>query len=298
MRLAAAASLLGVAAIAASAEPARTFGQQSVIETATPVLAPPSAKTRKLSQLNRTMRRLNCDRPGTVARMQACRQLQTRARLLNGDAKARPKVQKAVRTTAPPKMPATKYGASVAGQYRTMCVRLCDGFYFPVNEAARPKDFAADEDRCRSSCGAPAKLFYMSNSEDEAADMKALDGTRYASLPNAFRYRSEYVMQCDCKPKPWTQEARLVFDRRAVLAARNPLERQVAAGAEAMGQVLAQGEIRVARARPAATQAKVRQADASAPRAKVRRTTRYTNSFLLAPSDREQPRRRFFLFRW
>jgi hypothetical protein len=295
-RLAAAASLLGVAAIAASAEPVRSFGQQSTIGAATPIFSAPSAKARQLLALSRTMRRMSCDKPQTVARMQACRQLQTRVRLLSGEGVKKPQSQRAAQSSAP-KPPATLYGANLAGQYRTMCVRLCDGFYFPVNEAARPTNFADDEERCRSSCTAPANLYYMTSSEDDAAQMKALDGRSYADLPNAFRYRSEYVMQCDCKPKPWTLEAKLIFDRRAVLAARSPLERQVAAGAEAMAELLAQGEVRVARAKPHASQAKVRQADA-APRAKTRRTTRYTNSFLLAPSDREASRRRFFLFRW
>ena len=181
-----------------------------------------------------------------------------------------------------------------------MCVRLCDGFYFPVNEASRPSDFAADEARCRSSCTAPVKLFYMTNAEDDVAQMKALDGRSYADLPNAFRYRGEYVMQCACKPKPWSEEAKLIFDGRAVLAARNALERQVAAGADAAGRLLAQGEIEVAQGTLNASQSKVRQADASAARSKVRRVPRYTNGFLLAPpqSGNTPPKRRFFLFRW
>jgi hypothetical protein len=57
-----------------------------------------------------------------------------------------------------------------------MYVRLCDGFYFPVNEASRPSDFAADEARCQSSCTAPAKLFYMTSSEDDVAHTRGLDG--------------------------------------------------------------------------------------------------------------------------
>jgi hypothetical protein len=298
MRLAAAASLLGVAAIAASAEPARTFGNQSAIGVE--IGAAPAANARQLAALNRTMRRLSCERPETVARLQACRQLQTRVRLLSGEARrTAPKASRTARPSAP-KSPATLYGANVAGQYRTMCVRLCDGFYFPVNEASRPSDFAADEARCRSSCTAPSKLFYMASSEDDAGGMKGLDGRSYADLPNAFRYRGEYVMQCACKPKPWSEEAKLVYDRRAVLAARSALERQVAAGADAAGRLLAQGEIEVAGVGSRASQSKVRQADASAPRSKERRVPRYTNGFMLAPpqSGSAPPKRRFFLFRW
>jgi protein-tyrosine phosphatase len=80
-----------------------------------------------------------------------------------------------------------------------------------------------------------------------------------------------------------------------MLAARNALERQVAAGADEAGRLLAQGEIEVAEVR---SKASVRQADASAPRSKARRVSRYTNGFLLAPpqSDSAPPKRRFSCF--
>ena len=47
------------------------------------------------------------------------------------------------------------------------------------------------------------KLFYYPSSygtPEEAVDLK---GERYASLANAFRYRSEYVDSCKCQPDPW-----------------------------------------------------------------------------------------------
>ncbi len=35
------------------------------------------------------------------------------------------------------------------GGYRTLCVRLCDGFYFPISAAAQPGEFARDEETCQ-----------------------------------------------------------------------------------------------------------------------------------------------------
>ena len=68
--------------------------------------------------------------------------------------------------------------------------------------------------------------------------MVALTGERYGEIANAFRYRSEYVEGCACKPKPWSAEAKVMFDRRAVLATRTPNEKIVAAGAGEVAKLL------------------------------------------------------------
>lgn len=90
-----------------------------------------------------------------------------------------------------------------SGTYRTLCVRLCDGFYWPVSFSTTRDGLAEDKDACESSCGVPVKLFYYQNPDgtpEEAVDLK---GQRYASLANAFRYRNEYVDSCKCQPHPW-----------------------------------------------------------------------------------------------
>jgi Protein of unknown function (DUF2865) len=82
------------------------------------------------------------------------------------------------------------------------------GFYYALSEASLPHSFLNDEQRCRSSCSSPTKLFYSLNPDDDSEQMVALTGERYGELPNAFRYRTEYVDACTCKPKPWSAEAR------------------------------------------------------------------------------------------
>ena len=47
--------------------------------------------------------------------------------------------------------------------YRTLCVRLCDGFYFPISPATPQSRFARDADACSASCGSEARLFYHPN---------------------------------------------------------------------------------------------------------------------------------------
>ena len=50
-----------------------------------------------------------------------------------------------------------------AQTYRTLCVRLCDGFYFPVSFSTLPSHFPQDADVCSSKCAAPTELFYYPN---------------------------------------------------------------------------------------------------------------------------------------
>lgn len=91
--------------------------------------------------------------------------------------------------------------------YRTVCVRTCDGFFFPVSYATVPARFGQDENQCRRTCpGAEALLFSYptGGSIDQGT---ATNGTPYTSLPNAFKYQTEYVKDCSCKPagQSWTQ---------------------------------------------------------------------------------------------
>ena len=54
-------------------------------------------------------------------------------------------------------------GASGVATYRTICVRLCDGFYFPVSFSTLPSHFPRDADVCATSkCVAPTELYYYS----------------------------------------------------------------------------------------------------------------------------------------
>jgi hypothetical protein len=93
------------------------------------------------------------------------------------------------------------------GPYRTLCVRTCDGFYFPLRHNARHKNFASDVKSCESSCGSDARLFYYSLIGPEGPDaMVDLAGRKYAELPHAFAYRKKLVQDCTCKPTPWSAE--------------------------------------------------------------------------------------------
>lgn len=84
--------------------------------------------------------------------------------------------------------------------YRTLCVRLCDGYYFPVSFSTLPTHFSRDADVCQSQCAAPAELYFHQNPGQAAEHMVSHRSQQpYKSLKSAFRYRKEYVSGCSCK---------------------------------------------------------------------------------------------------
>ena len=91
-----------------------------------------------------------------------------------------------------------------SGTYRTLCVRLCDGFYFPISSATSGAGLSRDADACSASCGSEARLFYHPNGGGDVDSMVDLTGIAYSALPNAFRYRKTLVPECRCRPQPWS----------------------------------------------------------------------------------------------
>jgi len=114
--------------------------------------------------------------------------------------------------------------------YRTVCVRTCDGYYFPVSFSTLPNYFDRDAEICRSKCAAPAELFYHQNPGAGIEQAVSYETKMpYTSLKTAFRYRKEYVKGCSCNmaeyvpqdmvPKPAAQ-------RRAQTGEPGPVPRQ------------------------------------------------------------------------
>ena len=85
-------------------------------------------------------------------------------------------------------------------RYRTMCVRSCDGYYFPISFASTPAHFPADAQRCAERCpGADVRLYFYSVTAQESEDMLSVDSQEpYLDHPNAFLYRTKSVASCSC----------------------------------------------------------------------------------------------------
>ena len=77
-----------------------------------------------------------------------------------------------------------------------VCVRLCDGYFFPLPSDAA--DTTAQAASCNSQCpDAPTEVYYRSGA-DRIEDSVTADGRRYTALPVALRYRSTSDSTCSC----------------------------------------------------------------------------------------------------
>jgi len=123
----------------------------------------------------------------------------------------------------------TGYRPSGRGAHTTLCVRLCDGYYFPISFSVGRSRFERDAQTCERSCPGQARLFVHANPGGAADDMVDLSGKPYRDLKTAFLYRTEYVPSCRCKPDAWDAEARQQHRVYALEAAARRGDTQVKA---------------------------------------------------------------------
>ena len=103
-----------------------------------------------------------------------------------------------------------------SGTYRTVCVRTCDGFYFPISFATVPARFPDDERTCKNLCpAAEASLFSYRNPGEDMNQAVSINGQPYSSSPNAFRYRQEFNPSCACKAagQTWSDALKTIDDK-------------------------------------------------------------------------------------
>ena len=79
----------------------------------------------------------------------------------------------------------------LSGSYRTMCVRTCDGYYFPISWSVSQGAFERDSKACEAMCpGTQVELHYHRVSGEDSEDMvSAVTGLPYREMTNAFLYR-------------------------------------------------------------------------------------------------------------
>ncbi|MDX2290350.1 MAG: DUF2865 domain-containing protein [Hyphomicrobiaceae bacterium] len=123
-----------------------------------------------------------------------------------------------------------------AGSYRTVCVRTCDGYYFPLRGATSRITFRRDADACAQACGSEAKLYYGSRHSSSADDLVDLDGQPYSDMKNAFLYRKTLVDGCACRPMPWSAAERARHLRYAYAEELTRLEERRLASAAAAAE--------------------------------------------------------------
>ncbi|OHV88509.1 DUF2865 domain-containing protein [Mesorhizobium sp. ORS 3428] len=91
-------------------------------------------------------------------------------------------------------------------EFRTVCVRTCDGYFFPMSNAASYGDFERDQKNCESSCpGTEMQVFYTRGMDDDAGSMtSSATGRPYSELPTAYLYKQANYSRppaCGCNAK-------------------------------------------------------------------------------------------------
>lgn len=83
---------------------------------------------------------------------------------------------------------------------RTVCVRLSDGFFWPISYSTVHDYLGADSMQCQQMCpGTPVELYYYDNPGQEPEQMRNMAGAAYTALPTAFRYRDAFDAEASCE---------------------------------------------------------------------------------------------------
>ncbi len=120
------------------------------------------------------------------------------------------------------------------GRYRTVCVRLCDGFFYPIHYSTYGSMVGPDAEQCQASCAAPAELYVYRNPGQEIEQAVSLNGSAYMDLPVALRYRKEFVKGCSCKQAEYNPTDIMAANKQAGIetAPMPPAQPQAAPAAE------------------------------------------------------------------
>jgi hypothetical protein len=106
-----------------------------------------------------------------------------------------------------------------SGTYRTVCVRSCDGYYFPISFATVQSRFVDDERTCKNQCpAADANLYTYRNPGEDMNQAVSISGQPYTSLPHAFQYRKTFDPNCTCKAngETWSQALKHLDDKASL----------------------------------------------------------------------------------
>ncbi|MEM5584131.1 DUF2865 domain-containing protein [Roseibium sp. AS2] len=170
-----------------------------------------SASPKRLRQVRAAIARQNCNaaskprKAGTEQKPDADKPRSLLARLFNpqsradlvaakpGDREIETVRRQSRNTSGSRRLP-------TGGTFRTLCVRTCDGYFFPVSFSTGKAQFANDEARCSEICpAARTELYVYRNPGGDQAQMMSLAGDLYSEQPFAHRYKSEFVEGCSCR---------------------------------------------------------------------------------------------------
>jgi hypothetical protein len=84
---------------------------------------------------------------------------------------------------------------------KAVCVRSCDGAFFPVSYSASQGRLTGLEDMCRALCPNADVSLYTYPPSGQIEQAVSINGAKYMDSPNALKYRQSVDPTCSCKRK-------------------------------------------------------------------------------------------------
>lgn len=162
---------------------------------------------RKLHRVEAQVRRAGCSGLRLIfggAKKRECRALRADMRSLRGqlhDARSVPSSQRRLRFV---EAEMRRYGCDQrtrqvqrGDRYQTLCVRKCDGYFFPIGFSTAKSDLKRDRAACESFYPqGSAELYLRASGAEQSEGIVSLDGEPYAEQPFAFAFRTAYQPAC------------------------------------------------------------------------------------------------------
>ncbi len=106
----------------------------------------------------------------------------------------------------PDTVPEEDHNGGAHGGGQAVCVRTCDGGFFPMGISTRHSHESLKE-MCTALCPGTEVAVYTRSPNADIKTAVGLDGKPYADLPNALKFQKEYSSACTCKPagKSWAE---------------------------------------------------------------------------------------------
>lgn len=104
------------------------------------------------------------------------------------------------------------------GGSKAICVRTCDGGFFPLGSARGGGDLAGLQSLCTALCPNTEAKLYTTSDTDNIAGAISIEGAAYTDLPAAYKFQKSFDAACACKPpgKSWVEalaDAEKLLDR-------------------------------------------------------------------------------------
>ena len=114
----------------------------------------------------------------------------------------------------------SEQGDNHLGGALAICVRQCDGGFFPVSYSARRANLDELATLCKALCPNAEVALYTKSPWGELDSAVSISGDSYGDHPNALKFQKTRVPACGCKPpdKSW---AEALADAERILASSN-----------------------------------------------------------------------------